>query len=81
MHHEISCHHQSAVGCCNRHCALVLGAMADLEAKKAEINLVLSAPDVDLWKLRELCLTEGGLVDGTSCFVAALNHAAFNHSS
>jgi len=25
---------------------------------------VLSAPDVDLWKLRELCLTEGGLVEG-----------------
>jgi hypothetical protein len=43
--------------------------MAELEAKKAEINLVLSEPDVDLWKLRELCLTEGGLVDG-SCFVA-----------
>lgn len=36
----------------------------DLAAKKEEIGLVLSAPDVDLWKLRELCLTEGGLVDG-----------------
>ena len=37
----------------------------DLAAKRAEINLVLSEPDVDLWKLRELCLTEGGLCDDT----------------
>ena len=36
----------------------------DLAAKKEEIGLVLSAPEVDLWKLRELCLTEGGLVEG-----------------
>jgi hypothetical protein len=36
----------------------------NLAAKKEEIGLVLSAPDVDLWKLRELCLTDGGLVDG-----------------
>ena len=36
----------------------------DLAAKKAEIRLLLLEPEVDLWKLRELCLTEGGLCDG-----------------
>jgi hypothetical protein len=36
-----------------------------LEAKAEEINLVLSEPDVDLWKLRALALSEGGLVNGT----------------
>lgn len=36
----------------------------DLNAKADEINLVLSEPDVNLWKLRELALTEGGLVNG-----------------
>lgn len=38
--------------------------MAELKAKAEEIYLVLSEPDVDLWKLRELALTEGGLVNG-----------------
>ena len=35
-----------------------------LQAKAEEINLVLLQPDVDLWKLRELALSEGGLVNG-----------------
>ena len=38
--------------------------ITSLEDKAREINLVLSQPTVDLWKLRELCLTEGGLVHG-----------------
>lgn len=37
----------------------------DLQEKAEEINLVLLQPNVDLWKLRELALTEGGLVNGT----------------
>ena len=36
----------------------------DMKAKANEIHLVLSEPDVNLWKLRELALTEGGLVNG-----------------
>jgi hypothetical protein len=40
-----------------------------LQQKAEEINLVLLQPDVDLWKLRELAFSEGGLVNGTSfCF-------------
>lgn len=35
-----------------------------LEAKAEEINRVLGEEDVDLWKLRELALSEGGLVNG-----------------
>ena len=38
----------------------------DLSLKAEEINLVLSEPDVNLWKLRELALSEGGLVNGAS---------------
>lgn len=33
--------------------------------KAKEINLVLSEPEVNLWKLRELALSDGGLVTGT----------------
>jgi hypothetical protein len=40
-----------------------------LDAKAEEINLILSEPDVDLWKLRALALSEGGLVNGTSIIV------------
>jgi hypothetical protein len=36
----------------------------ELQEKAEEINLVLLQPDVDLWKLRELALSEGGLVNG-----------------
>jgi len=32
--------------------------------KAEEIRRILSEPVVDLWKLRELALTEGGLVNG-----------------
>ena len=35
------------------------------DGKADEINMVLLEPDVDLWKLRELALTEGGLLNGT----------------
>jgi hypothetical protein len=37
-----------------------------LQEKADEINLVMLQPDVDLWKLRELALSEGGLVNGMS---------------
>jgi hypothetical protein len=39
---------------------------AFLAEKAREIEKVLSGPDVDLWKLRELALSEGGLVNGMS---------------
>jgi hypothetical protein len=35
-----------------------------LERKAEEIEAVLAADDVDLWRLRELALTEGGLING-----------------
>ena len=35
-----------------------------LKEKADEINLVLLEPNVDLWRLRELALSEGGLVNG-----------------
>lgn len=38
---------------------------ANLQKKAEAINLILLQPHVDLWKLRELCLTEGGLVNDT----------------
>lgn len=37
-------------------------------AKAEEIQKVLSQPVVDLWRLRELALEEGGLVNGKSCY-------------
>jgi hypothetical protein len=37
---------------------------AMMSAKADEIGRVLSEPMVDLWKLRQLALTEGGLVNG-----------------
>jgi hypothetical protein len=40
-------------------------AYPDLQNKAEAINLLLLQPDVDLWKLREFCLTEGGLVNDT----------------
>lgn len=36
-----------------------------LASKAEEINQVLSEAEIDLWKLRELALSDGGLVDGT----------------
>lgn len=38
------------------------------QRKAEEIIQVLSEPQVDLWKLRELALSDGGLVNGV--FVA-----------
>ena len=35
-----------------------------MSTKADEIGRVLAEPVVDLWKLRELALTEGGLVNG-----------------
>ena len=34
-----------------------------MDAKKQEIAELLQQPEIDLWRLRELALTEGGLVD------------------
>jgi hypothetical protein len=36
-----------------------------LVEKALEIDLILNEPEIDLWLLRELALTEGGLVNGT----------------
>ena len=36
-----------------------------LQKKAEEIELLLSQPDIDLWKLRGLALMPGGLVNGT----------------
>ena len=42
----------------------------DLKAKEKQIELVLSEqPRVNLWKLRELALMEGGLVNGTYMYM------------
>ena len=46
--------------------------ISSLGEKAREINLVLSQPTVDLWKLRELCLTEGGLVHGKLSVLSSL---------
>jgi hypothetical protein len=43
-----------------------LGIPTAMAAKTEEIRRILSEPVVDLWKLRELALTEGGLVNGKS---------------
>ena len=40
-------------------------SLQGLKEKAEEINLVLLQPSVDLWRLRELALSEGGLVNGT----------------
>ena len=42
----------------------VTAAMERLTEKAELINRVLSEPEVDLWKLRELALSDGGLVNG-----------------
>ena len=36
-----------------------------IHQKVEEIELLLSQPDIDLWKLREFALSPGGLVNGT----------------
>jgi hypothetical protein len=45
----------------------------NLQEKADEINLELLQPDVDLWKLRELALSEGGLVNGMSYYVSIVD--------
>ena len=58
-----------------------------LERKAEEIEAVLSQDDVDLWRLRELALTEGGLVNGAFCEEACIcallqlfcNHLQLTH--
>lgn len=35
-----------------------------LHPKEKEIINVLSQPEIDLWALRELCVTDGGLISG-----------------
>ena len=37
-----------------------------LDDKALEIEAVLNQEDVDLWRLRELALSDGGLVNGES---------------
>jgi len=54
-------------------CFVPLSAMlgkrgvVDNKRKAEEINLVLNEKDVDLWRLRELALSDGGLVNGKAC--------------
>lgn len=38
----------------------------DAQRKAKEISAILSETEVNLWELRELALSEGGLVNGTS---------------
>lgn len=49
------------------------------KTKADEINLVLSEPNVNLWKLRELALTEGGLVNGRFDLFYTLNGLSTPH--
>ena len=44
---------------------VTLQTLQGLKEKADEINLLLLQPTVDLWRLRELALSEGGLVNGT----------------
>ena len=43
---------------------MVQSSFRDLQDKAEAINWVLLQPTVDLWKLREFALTDGGLVNG-----------------
>lgn len=61
-------------------------ASAMMSTKAEEIRRLLSDPVVDLWKLREMALTEGGLVNGqfAVCLLVSIDHASpkasFSHS-
>lgn len=44
----------------------VMSSSERLASKTQEIRRVLSEPTVDLWRLRELALSDGGLVNGRS---------------
>ena len=48
----------------NSHAAKQNSYSAAQQQKLNEITFILSQPDIDLWALRELCLTDGGLIDG-----------------
>jgi hypothetical protein len=39
-----------------------------MEEKSRQILAVLNSPEIDLWKLRGLAITEGGLINGTNRF-------------
>lgn len=47
-----------------------------LQEKAKEIQALLDQPEVDLWKLRGLAITEGGLLNGTPEFVGTFK---FSH--
>lgn len=44
----------------------------NIHDKEDEIEQILSSKEVDLWAIRELCLSEGGLLNGAYCVVS--NH-------
>lgn len=47
-------------------CLEEVGERLTMDRKAREIRKILEDPQgVDLWRLRELALTEGGLLDGT----------------
>ena len=53
--------------------------------KAIEINQVLNEPEIDLWRLREFALTEGGLINGTfdskkNPNIHGLKHIHFTHT-
>ena len=43
----------------------------EVEAKAEEIDACLSSPNVDLWRLREFALSDGGFLNSKSIFYKA----------
>ena len=43
------------------------------EEKAKEISALLDQPEIDLWKLRALAISEGGLVNGKEASCASLS--------
>jgi hypothetical protein len=41
---------------------------SNIHDKEDEIEKILSSKAVDLWAIRELCLSEGGLLNGVYSF-------------
>ena len=41
-----------------------IASFSSLEDKKRRLESVLAQPSIDLWELRDLALSEGGLVNG-----------------
>ncbi|KAL7465734.1 hypothetical protein ACHAXS_006049 [Conticribra weissflogii] len=64
-----------------------MGNPTNMSAKAEEIRRILSEPVVDLWKLREMALTEGGLVNDSlrklawPKLVGVNNEAYYDHSA